>query len=1049
MNLCPKLATWPLLITLTTALWACADEPKPADINNSPNTTNNITGDCQVQALKAQPTKRFVQGHTFYLPLITQGPCHAVDWTITQAPAGQTNEVGFNPELGVDDKRARFVPIEPGSYTFKLKGTDIEQQLNVVASDAAQFINYNYYPTRSIVRVGGELWVANVYSPTISRLKADDLSELGTIITGPWPVALAWREGMAQAVVAQRADDTLGIIDVATNRLIDAVWVGDEPANVVLSPDGAIAYVTTATTGEVIAVDLVERKVVGRLKAVEDANAIAITPDGATLYVASYRSGHTQRFPYEDSDAAQQKDIAVIDAKTLTLKRHILDVGTTIRALEISPDGATLYIANTLNDAEVSLSAPESKSFIYEIVAMNTADDQIKARADISRQESAAAPAVHLYGMSLQGDTLWVVAESSDLLIALDKETLAERSRVLAPGRPRAITRDDDALYVHGAQARAVTRVPISTPNRTTKKTLSVTDPRDESIILGQRYFTGAGKDYASTWSCNSCHQDGLMDKVIWNAGPLPDRVVSRPFFWLEGTYPLGWAGYLSSVRNYAFTVNANVGVRPDTALVEQLTAYLSSLAPPPAANTYTERDGSLSEAATRGKAIFEGKAACAACHGGPLTTSRASMPEGVTEGITDIPAIVGSYRYGTWLKLGQTTTMREATVQMLKWLKNTTLNEQEIDDLTRYMQELTARDFFVLTPLPRDQAQAVGVDTEVTLIFNEPVFNQPENLGLVGLFDGEAEVEVERRVQGRRVILKPKQSLEPAKTYTTRIAQGFNAFSEREITGAMSFNFTTAKPKTLELEGQYEWVIDMPGFNPAGGGFDPANTTEVAVFLEATPTASGATLEMDYLQGLALKATANIDEDRLSSEPLPIPIGPSFADTTGMSNAQINDVDGDGTLDEATGTLTMSGPGFIIPDVTWTLRRPSQEQCPKGASGQAMFEVTVDDAGLATIDIGQEKALALYITDPMANIPMGPGMVTGGQTYLAYRAESFSKGFAGPVMMGTLPEGALDTTADNGGMPLGTPLTKGACYKAYVLLEGFKSGQLIFSVFE
>lgn len=1035
MNLSLKPVQWLTIITIATAAWACGDEPTP----------NPDLSTCQVRPLTAQPTQRFVQGQTFYLPIITQGPCSASDWTILQSPEAQPNPI----MRGADEARARFVPSSPGTYIFSLKGTDLEQQLTVVEPTPEQFIHYNYYPTRSVARVGAELWVANVYSPTISRLNAADLSELGTITTGPWPVALAWQEGMEVALVAQRADDTVGFIELATNRLIDAVWVGDEPANLVLSPDGATAYVTTATTGEVVAIDLATRQVTGRLKAVEDANALAITPDGKTLYVASYRSGHTQRFPYPDSDPAEQRDIAVIDAATLTLKRHLLDIGTTIRALEVSPDGQTLYIANTRNDAEVSLSAPESQSFIYEIIALSTADDQLKARADLSRQESATAPAVHLYGMALHEDTLFVVAEASDQLIALDKDTLQERTRILTPGRPRAIALDGAALYVHGAQTRQLTRAPLTALDQATQTTLSVTDPRDEATIQGQLYFTGAGQSYATTWGCNSCHQDGLMDKVIWNAGPLPDRVVARPFFWLEGTYPLGWAGYLSSVRNYAFTVNTNVGVRPDTALVEQLTAYLSSLAPPPAANTHTERDGSLSAAAQRGKALFEGKAACASCHGGPLTTSRASTPEGVTEGITDIPALVGAYRYGAWLKLGQATTMREATVQLLNWLKNTQLNDQEIDDLTRYMQELTAREFFVLTPQPRDGATAVGVDTPVTLIFNEPVFKQGDNLSLIGLFDGDTALEVERSVQGRRVTLTPTQPLEPGKTYTTRIAAGLSAFSERTLTDPTSFSFTTAKAKRLQLEGEYEWVVDMPGFNPAGGGFDPANTTEVSVSLVAKPTASGATLALDYLQGLTLDAAATLDADRLNSEPLPLPIGPSFADTTGMRDAQLQDLDDDGAVDEATGTLTMSGPGFLIPNVSWRLRRPSQDQCPEGASGQVMFNVSVDDAGLASVDIAAQKALVVYITDPSAKIPLGPGTVSNGQTYLAYRAESFSAGFSGPITMGTLPEGALDATAENGGMPLGTPLTKGGCYKAYVLLEGFKIGQQIFSVAE
>ena len=48
---------------------------------------------------------------------------------------------------------------------------------------------------------------------------------------------------------------------------------------------------------------------------------------------------------------------------------------------------------------------------------------------------------------------------------------------------------------------------------------------------------------------------------------------------------------------------------------------------------------------------------------------------------------------------------------------------------------------------------------------------------------------------------------------------------------------------------------------------------------------------------------------------------------------------------------------------------------------------------------------------------------------------------------MGMLPAGAVDNTEANGGMALGTPLTKGECYKVYALLEGFKQSQFIFRI--
>ncbi|MGB1017326.1 MAG: hypothetical protein ACPG4T_24530, partial [Nannocystaceae bacterium] len=137
---------------------------------------------------------------------------------------------------------------------------------------------------------------------------------------------------------------------------------------------------------------------------------------------------------------------------------------------------------------------------------------------------------------------LWVAAEGSDLAIALAPDTLEELARVETPGRPRGVVTIGDAVFVHGAQQTTVTKIAGQTA---AGQAVTASDPRPDTVAAGQYYFTGAGRDYAENWSCNSCHADGLSDTLVWNAGPFSGRKVSRPFFWLEGTYPLGWDGYL------------------------------------------------------------------------------------------------------------------------------------------------------------------------------------------------------------------------------------------------------------------------------------------------------------------------------------------------------------------------------------------------------------------------------------------------------------------------------------------------------------------------
>ena len=136
--------------------------------------------------------------------------------------------------------------------------------LEVVGADAKAFENLNYYPSGSVATVGAELWVANVQKPTITRIDPATMKVLGEIAVGPWSVSLAWHEGMDFAVVAQRGSDTLGVVALANDagpaRLVDAIWIGDEPAHVVVSADGKRAYASLQAEGAVAMIDLEKRR---------------------------------------------------------------------------------------------------------------------------------------------------------------------------------------------------------------------------------------------------------------------------------------------------------------------------------------------------------------------------------------------------------------------------------------------------------------------------------------------------------------------------------------------------------------------------------------------------------------------------------------------------------------------------------------------------------------------------------------------------------------------------------------------------------------------
>ncbi len=998
-------------------------------------------------------TSRHVAGETFYLPsLVQDSQCAEVRWTVQERPEGSEE-----PVIRGVEGTWRITPTTPGTWRLSLAEADDSEAgtitLEVVDAAARPFMNYNYYPSSSIAEVAGEVWVANVQTPTITRLEAGTLAVLGEHPVGAWPVAIAWREGMDFAVVAQRGSDTLGLVDAASGRLLDSIWVGDEPANVVLSSDGATAYVALKSENAVAVVDLARRVRSARIEVGTDPLAMALSDDDGRLYVASHRSGQPSRYPYGEDPLAEEHDLAEINTATLEVRRWWINIGATITGLLLDPSGEVLYVARTVSDTVVSLGDPSQPSFRHEVARFDVESGDLLGAADLTRQGSSGGAAVSLHSLTLAGDTLWVTAEGSDTAIGLDPGSLAEVARVAAPGRPRGIATVDGEVYVHGAQGLEVTRIAdgIGAGSVTT-----TTDRRPSLVAAGQRYFTGAGENYAANWSCNSCHTDGLSDTLIWNAGPFSGRKASRPFTWLEGTYPLGWDGYLSSVDNYAFTVNTNVGVRPTTDEHRALSAYLASLMPPPPANGYTRLDGSLSEEAAKGKEVFEGAGNCASCHPLPLTTTRGLLGAGVSEGPTDIPSLVGTYRLGTWLKRGESPTLGGAIERVAEAFGAADLSPEDRASIERYLLELTGRDLFVLASEPRPDAGSVSADQPILLTFSRPLWSDPENLAKITLRDqGGGEVGISRELDsdGRHVLLSTDAPLGHGEAYTVVVDPAIEGFDGESLWVAdvdaptpWEISFTTAAAPALRLSGEYLWTVDMPLANPMTQEFDLDNTLPTLVPLTATETESGAALLFDYGQDLILERVAAVDGERVLSPALPIPIGPSFADSTGLQ-ATLVDLDDDGIGDYAEGTLTISGPGFVESGIVWRLSRPSSGECSVGGAGDVAVDVSFGDDDLPTFDWGEEQALGLYVMDPDAQPPAGPGQpVSGGDAYWALQAEVFPNGFVGPVAYGEVPEAAVDATLEVGGAaPGAAALVSGECYKVNVLTAAFTAGEYIF----
>jgi cytochrome c peroxidase len=185
--------------------------------------------------------------------------------------------------------------------------------------------------------------------------------------------------------------------------------------------------------------------------------------------------------------------------------------------------------------------------------------------------------------------------------------------------------------------------------------------PRDDLVAEGRKVFRNAAL-FEDGESCQTCHAEGAAspnlgtmahDRTATDSGPnlagmtdfngprdvpaLWGLAKTAPYFW-DGSVGTLKAAILRPVKGHMtkFVEGDCSGAAGNTtacdeaagALVAQLMAYAQTLDPP--ATAFDE--GKLSPAALAGEKLFQGKAGCIECHGGPLLTDNLTHDTGVPQ---------------------------------------------------------------------------------------------------------------------------------------------------------------------------------------------------------------------------------------------------------------------------------------------------------------------------------------------------------------------------------------------------------------------------------
>src|SRR3954447_25018230 len=124
---------------------------------------------------------------------------------------------------------------------------------------------------------GSVVWVQTAGKNTNAVLDMASMETLQTEPLGQGPVQSAFGPpGGRYGLVTHLEETFVLVLEQATGKKIQRIDVGGPQANVSFMPDGATAYVTVTSRNEVVAIDMVELAVVGRIPVGEEPMGLAV-----------------------------------------------------------------------------------------------------------------------------------------------------------------------------------------------------------------------------------------------------------------------------------------------------------------------------------------------------------------------------------------------------------------------------------------------------------------------------------------------------------------------------------------------------------------------------------------------------------------------------------------------------------------------------------------------------------------------------------------------------------------------------------------------------
>ena len=561
-----------------------------------------------------------------------------------------------------------------------------------------------------LAKDGSWLVTSNETSNSISLCDTTHTTVVDELPCGGRPVAIALCLDGQHVVVSCSHSGEIFVVEVRGGKLHHraSIAVGNEPIGLAVSPDGLTAFVGLAATGEVAQLDLAGATVVRKIAVGAWPRYLAISPDGSRLAVGC---------------SGESKVVVVDTAAGAVLYGEPLSGGINIGHMACSRDGEYVYFpwmvyrSNPITRGNirrgwvlasrigrVRLDGPAYRQAIsLDVPGKAVADPHGLVMSRDERRIVVSASGTHELLVYRRPDLPFIgVGGPGDLI---DERLLADNDlfyRIEVGGRPMGMVMgaDNRTVFVANYTKDCVQEVDIEA--REVIREFALGDSTGSSLTRrGMEIFYDGRRSLDQWYSCHSCHYNGGVNSkamdTLNDGSPLTMKTV-LPLFHLEATSPWTWHGWQTDLRDAmheSFT-STMLGEPINGEDTRAVLAFLRTLQRPP--NPFRKPDGSLTDAANRGKAVFESaKAGCASCHRPPYFTDGKVHDVGLGshedryDGF-NTPTLLGVYRKVRFLHDGRAKSLEEVLTgdhAPEKVAGENPLSPRELADLIEYLKSL------------------------------------------------------------------------------------------------------------------------------------------------------------------------------------------------------------------------------------------------------------------------------------------------------------------------------------------------------------------------